>query len=222
MEDAHISPVIITEQPMRQTQHMHMVAIEDQFNGEEIIFEGMCDVESLKKEIKQKYCYAGLEAAATGVGILPLFIYYTACSGPLGCLCAKRVSNSWRLVLTRSRIYYTRKHHCNLRRSANTDIYVDLDDINAISVKINNVETGCCSTANLPTTVAIDLKVGRRHDLLPRAHWCNQSLLEICILKCCSRSSPGERFVNVSFTHCANAEEFVQAVKQQMGSTMKQ
>ena len=218
MEDAHISPVTIIEQPKRQIQHMHMVANEDRFNGEEIVFEGMCDVETLKKEIKQVYCNAGLQAAATGVGILPLFIYYTACSGPLGCLCAKRVSNSWRLVLTRSRIYYTRKHHCCLCRSANTDVYVDLDDINAISVKVNEVETGCCSTANLPTTVAIDLKVGCRHDLLP--HWCNQSLLEICILKCCS--SPEERFVKLSFTHCANAEEFVQAVKQQMGSTKKQ
>jgi hypothetical protein len=90
-----------------------------------------------------------------------------------------------------------------------------LDDINAISVQINNVETGCCSTAKLPTRVAIDLKIGRRHDLLP--HWCNQSLLEICKTRCFS--SPEERFVTLSFTHCANAEEFVKAVKQQMEAT---
>lgn len=210
-EDACISPVTITEQPVQRTQHL--VANEDQFNGEEIVFEATCDVETLKKEIKQAYCNAGLRAAATGVGVLVTLIYYAAFSGPLGCICAKRVSNSWRLLLTRSRIYYTRKHHCYLCHSADTDIYIDLDDINAISVQYNIVETGCFSTANLPTTVAIDLKVGRRYDLLP--HYCTQSLLEICMTKCCSQP-PEEKFAKLSFTHCANAEEFVQAVKQQM------
>lgn len=210
-EDPCISHVTITEQPV-QKQIRQLVANENQFNGEEIIFKATCDVESLKREIKQIYCNAGMQVIVTGVGALVILIYYAACSGPLGCICAKRVSNSWQLLLTRSRIYYTRKHHCCLCRSANTDIYIDLDDINGISVQNNNVETGCCSTANVPTTVAVDLKVGRRYDLL--THWCTQSLLEICIIKCCS--SPEEKSVKLSFTHCANAEEFVQAVKQQM------
>lgn len=203
-KDMCISHVTITEQPVQQMQCL--TPKEDQYNGEEIVFEAMCDVENLKREIKQAFCKAGLQVVATGMGVLVILVYYAACSGPLGCICAKRVSNSWRLLLTKSRIYYTRKHHCYLCSSANTDVYVDLDDISEISVQTNNVETGCCSTADLPTTVAIDLKVGCRNDLLP--------LLEICITKCFS--SPEERFVKLSFTHCANAEEFVQAVKEQM------
>ena len=208
-EDTCISRVAITEQPVHRTQCL--VANEDQYNGEEIVFEATCDVETLEKEIKQEYCNKGLRAVSTGIGALVILIYYAACSGPLGCICAKRVSKSWRLLLTRSRIYYTQKHHCYVCRSANTDVYVDLNDISAISVQTTIVETGCWSTTNLPTTVAIDLKVGCRPDLLP--HWRQE---ESCITRCFTSESPEERSVKLSFTHCANAEEFVQAVEQQM------
>ena len=107
LEDVCISHVTITEQPVQWTQHL--MANEDQFNGE-----ATCDVETLKKEIKQVCCNAGLQAAASGLGVLVILIYYAACSGPRGCICAKGVSNSWWLLLTRSWIYYTRKHHCML------------------------------------------------------------------------------------------------------------
>ena len=188
-----------------------------EYDGEEVIFEATCDAVNLKREIKQHYFYAGMHAAITGLGALVYLGYLAVLSGPLGCICARRVADSWRLLLTRSRIYYTRKHHCCVCHCADTDIYVDLCDIDTIESQTARVATGCCSSADLPTTVAIALKKGRRFDLLP--HWCTQSLLEICLFRCCT--SPEERFVKLSFTHCSDAEEFVQAVKQEMQATQQ-
>lgn len=202
-EDTHVPYMAITEQPVQLTQHL----VADVEEGEEIIFEGTCDIETLRKEVKQQYCTIGMLSSISLVGILVGLVF----CGPVGCMCANRVSNSWQLLLTNSRIYFTRKHHLYLCPSANTNIYVDLDDVNEISVQSKSVETGFCSVTSFQTTVAVYLKAGRRHDLLP--HCCNQSLFQIIAQ---SQIPPEERIVRLSFTHCANAEEFVQAVKQQL------
>ena len=123
--------------------------------------------------------------------MLVILIYYAACSGTLGCMCAKTLESVQFMAIatvTRSRIYYTRKHHCCLCCAV----------------------MGCCSTANLPTicsAMAVPLKVGHRYDLQILSHWCTQSLLEICIANQNAALLPSQKSIKLSFTHCANMED---------------
>ena len=202
----------ISQQPYSQADLPAIIRAGDEthYDGEEIIFEATCDEVNLKREIKRHYVYAGMQGVITGLGALVYLVYLAALSGPLGCICATRVAKSWRLLLTRSRIYYMRKHHCYVCSCADTDVYVDLSDIDKIEMQTAVTEKGCCSYSHLPTTVALELKKGQRLDLLP--NWCVRPLQECFI-------PPEETFVKLTFTHCSNAEEFVQAVQQQMQAT---
>ena len=152
------------------------------------------------------YVNIAFRAVASGLVFL---VYLVVLSGPLGCICATRVAKSWRLLLTRSRIYYMRKHHCYVCSCATTDVYIDLTDIDKIEMQTAIIEKGCCSISDpLATTVALELKHGRRPDLHPNAG-CVQPLQGFI-------APENESFVKLTFTHCSNAEEFVQAVQQQM------
>ena len=179
---------------------------------EQVIIEAVCDVDNLQTEIKKAFFYSGLTASYSGAGAL-VVLCWCLISIPLGCYCAKRVANSWLLQLTSSHIYYARKHHCYLCKSANTDIEVDISDVNTAYVQMAKVDTGCCSSQQLPTTAVVELKPGRRIDLLP-----NRCLTEGC-LSCLSGSDHDATVVKPSFTHCVNAEDFVNAVKQQIGTS---
>ena len=179
---------------------------------EQVLIEAVCDVDNLQTEIKNTFFYSGLNATYTGAGAF-VVLCWCLISIPLGCYCAKRVANSWLLHLTSSHIYYARKHYCCLCKTANTDIEVNLSDVNKAYVQMANVDTGCCSSQQLPTTVVVELKPGRRVDLLP-----NRCLTESC-LGCLSESDREATVVKLSFTHCVNAEDFVNAVKQQVGAS---
>ena len=198
---------IISEQPRLSDEETH-------YNGEKIVFEADCDVRHLKRGIWKLYCCACVPWILVSF-LLILFIsllyalvmivgsvYCIFCSGPLAYFCGRRVSNSWRLLLTRSRIYYTYKHPGCECRAKDTNLQVDLDDICKIYVQDAKVATGCllCTTA-VPTTVVAELKQGRRLDLVPL-------LLQ----------KAGHTSAKLYFTHCANAEEFVRAVEHQIQS----
>ena len=86
------------------------------------------------------------------------------------------------------------------------NIQVELDDINKMYVQNTKVAKGCLSTTIVPTTVVAELKQGRRLDLLPRNRQQRRQPL------------PNNTFVKLYFTHCANAEEFVRAVENQIQS----
>ena len=194
---------------------------ETHYNGEQIIFEAACDADHLKKDVRRACCcclvpHTALHLIYTIVAILKTLglylimclMYIVLCGWPCGCLCGKRVAGSWRLLLTRSRIYYMHKHACCLCRSYNTNLRIDLDDVGNIYVQNAKVSTGYFSpSAIVPTTVVAELKQGRRFDLLPhKGSWLarRQSTNPVC--------------VKVYFVHCANAEEFVQAVRHQIES----
>ena len=115
-----------------------------------MIFEAVCNVDSLQDEIKDSFFDLPLRLAVLAS------LYLVFCSIPLGVYYGKRVSDSWRLFLTKSRIYYKRKHHCCLCRSANTDIYVALTDVNAVYVDTIPMQRGCYSN---PEVMATDLVI---------------------------------------------------------------
>ena len=201
-----VSYGIISEQPRSRPLGYDAT----HYNGEQIIFEANCDAHHLKKEIWKSVCCAPVPRNTISllltlkgfvVWILVSPIYWIFCSGPLGCVCSRRVANSWRLLLTPSRIYYTHKHQCCLCRSTDTNIQVNLNDIGKMYVQNNKVPTGCFSTSTVPTTVVIELKHGHRLDLLSR-----------------QQRRTNSTFVKLYFTHCANAEHFTQAVEHQMQS----
>ena len=182
-------------------------------NGEQIVIEAVCDVDNLQTEVRNTYIWSALDTNSYGAGVLVL-LCWLGISIPLGCYCGKRVANSWRLFLTNSSIHHVRKHHCCLCSSANTDVHIKLSDVSAVSLKMALGETVCCSSPKqLPTTVVVTLKPGRRLDLLP--HWC---LREGACLDCLlgRRRINNDTTVIFRFTHCANAEDFVKAVNQQM------
>ena len=165
----------------------------DYINGERTIFEATCDIFHLRNEVEHGCIRLGLRYCLLGVAI----------TYPLGLYCGKRVSNSWQLCLTRSGIHYMRKNHFFCCSSCNTNTHVDLSDISKVYVSTTGVENGLdvCNTETLPTAITIELNPDRRVDSGTYG-----------ISTCCGCV----RFNSVLFTHCANAEEFVQAVQQQM------
>ena len=191
-------------------------AVKDkQINGKEKIFEGICDNTNLKREIGSLYCDRVLLITLLGTLCCPLlvFSYLALCHGPIGCICARRVANSWKLLLTRSRIYYTRKHSFFTCRCADIDIYVDLADIELV----HRTQTiagpqGCCNCccrmdSEVSTTVVVQLKKGRRSDLLEK---------ECAVRIDSSTENIASAVVSLKFTHCSNADEFIQAVQKQI------
>ena len=205
---AHSENSMITIQPLSRSKNINNNSNKcNEYDGEPILFEAMCDTDRLKAEVKVHFCTAPLQTFYTGAGALVVLCMWAA-SFPLGCYCGKRVANSWRLFLTSSRIYYQRKNECCLCHSCHDDMYIDLSDINTIWVQSAAVNTGYCGTAELPTTVAVELKPGHREELL--RHW----YFTEGVFGCCKNHD--NRVFKLSFSHCANAEEFVQAVEQQM------
>ena len=210
---------IISEQPRSRSFGYER---ETHYNGEQIIFEASCDVRHLKRAIWKETCCAPIPLWQENIIVVihcfvfwhgfPLsliinLIYWLFCSIPLGCWLVKRVTNSWRLLLTTSRIYCTTKDTSCPCCSKPYYIQLDLDDISQMYVQDAKVVTGCLSTTILPTTVVIELKPGRRLDLYPRTG-----------LRCCPRKPLPDDTVKLYFTHCANADDFVRVVENHIQS----
>ena len=194
---------VISAQPQPQ-QSTSAKDTEGLYNGEEIIFEATCDTNSLKWGIRQNYCCAGLQPVRGIIGVLVVGLCLLFICVPLAFYCSERVSHSWRLFLTRSQLHYIRKHESHL---GNIEIHLDLSDINYVCVQNAFVDTGCCSAQNLPLNVVVALKSGCKEMMLQQIE---QGFADYTCVQ----------FVNnivlITFTHCANAEEFVQAVQRQI------
>ena len=180
-------------------------------NREQIIMEAVCDSENLQKTTCSSFFWAGA-VTATAAGLLPAFCW-CAIGIPLGHYLGQRAASSWRLYLTSTALHYRESQACTCCYSTSEDAgmnYVDLSDVQDITVEMNYVEGGCgCDSKTLPTTVNLVLKPGRRHDLFP--HWCNRPLIDTCFNPITSESS-----VTLKLNHCINAADFVKAVKEQM------
>ena len=179
--------------------------------GEAIIKEGICDHTALKIEVANHLgCTTGLALGA--LGILPLICWCAICY-PLGCYCGRKIADSWRLHLTQSMIHHKRAIPGSCRKGI--DIRLDLADISSISVENTTVDEGYGPLALchkiVPTSIKLKLKPGKRQDLIPP--WYSGGCIHICI-NLWQRSHG----VVVLIRHCANAEEFVEAVKRQMTS----
>jgi hypothetical protein len=177
---------------------------------EEIIMEATCDGEHLTEDNCVKCCYAPfLQGTAGGYGIITI-LCWCAIAPPIGWLCGRRVAKSWTLQLTKTAVHHKRKHHLYLCSSFDTNVSIDLDDIDSITIEETRVEKWwCCFLSDsYPTTVCLLLKPGRRQDL-----FATPGLLHCCILHCgCLEDAQ----MILKFPHCLDAEEFVQKVKQQM------
>ena len=136
---------------------------------------------------------------------------YCCFSVPCGFYCAKRVSDSWRLFLTRSQLHYMRKDECCLCRSTNTDIHLDLSDIyNKTYVQDDELDTGCCTSSTLPTTVAVEFKPDCQETIVKRirehvccqSSWCWVFAYQVC-------GNVNNNIIMLSLTHCANAGQLI-------------
>ena len=104
-----------------------------------------------------------------------------------------------------------RKHSFCICRCADIDIYVELADIEMVHRTQTVAEPQeCFSRTEVPTTVTVQLKKGRRNDL--RQADCATRIGNSAQ----ATASPEETVIQLAFTHCSNAEEFVQAVQQQI------
>ena len=190
------------------TQPKSQMLVED---GEQIVMEAICDNENLQKVTCSRFVWTGA-VPMTAAGLLPGLIW-CAVGIPMGRYLGHRAADLWRLYLTRTALHYreSRNPVCSCCLSADDTgmRHVSLSDVQAITVETNYVEGSLCGcdAKTLPTTVKVVLKPGRRHDLLP--HWCNRPLLEVCL-------TTSESPVVLTLNHCANAENFVKAVKEQM------
>lgn len=99
----------------------------------------------------------------------------------------------------------------------NTDIHLDLSDIDKIYVQDAELDTRCCTSSTLPTNVAVEFKPDHQEMIIQhiREHACCQS--RWCwVFAYQVRGNVNNNIITLSLTHCANAEEFVQAVQQQI------
>lgn len=209
---------VISQQPQASERPPSTANKNAQYNGEEIIFEGICDMENVKRVVGCLYCDRVLLIGFLGTLCCPLlvFSYLLFCHGPIGCICAHRVANSWKLLLTHSRIYYMRKHSFCICRCADIDIYVELADIELVHRTQTIAEPqGCFCKTEVPTTVTVQLKKGRRNDL--RLADCATRIGDSAQ----ATASPEETVIQLTFTHCSNAEEFVRAVQQQIDTIQR-
>ena len=118
---------VISQQPRVSEQSPSVANNDMQLYGEEIIFEGICDTENLKREEGCLCCEVVPSIAGIGTAACPILscIYLVLCHGPVGCFCARRVANSWKLSRIR-RIHYTRKNHLFVCRCADENIHIEL------------------------------------------------------------------------------------------------
>jgi hypothetical protein len=184
-------------------------------HGEVIIMEATCHAEHLVTDLTVRCCFvASYMAFATAIATNGVCGICWFAAVPIAWCCGKRVAKSWTLQLTETAVHHRRKHGCYLCTSADTNVRIDLEDIETITVEQTRVNKHCFQGVEKhPTTVCLRLKPGRRHDLLPHDCSCRES---VGILEC--TNTAGARSILVMFPHCQNAEEFVEKVKQQKQS----
>ena len=165
-------------------------------NGELIIYEGNCWCEGIKSHVQNYYCVLAL----SGFGLpLPVTI-------PLGIFCAKTGCEKWRLYLTNKSVCFdpvSNFPQCSFGTGRAT-IRIAITDIEAIQTQSNIVSAGCCSYGRniaSPKTIQIEVKLGTQYSG-----------------KCCGLVEIPTVY-EVYF--CSNAEEFVEAVKKQMNTMVR-
>ena len=107
-------------------------------------------------------------------------------------------------------LYLTSKSLCFVQFSigmayclGSRTVCIALTDIEAIQVQTHLIRAGCCNYGlkiGTPTTIQIELKVGAKSEFS-------------IINKCCFVDLP----TVIAVHYCDNADEFVAAVKKQMG-----
>ena len=187
---------------------IHQQPLLKETDDEEIIMEATCDGEHLAEDICVRCCYAPFNQGMAGSYGIITILCWCAIAPPIGWLCGRRVAKSWRLQLTKTVVHHKRKHHLYLCSSADTNVCIDLDDIDSVTVDQTSVDKWwCCFFADsYPTTVRLFLKPGRREDLYPENLCC-------CIPGC---GFTEKTQLTVKFPHCLDAEEFVRKVNQQL------
>ena len=87
--------------------------------------------------------------------------------------------------------------------------------MNAVYVDTIPMQRGCYSNPEVMATDVVIVELKREC----REEFFHQSTDQGCLAGCCTTVYMYEnRIVKLRFTHCANAEEFVEAVKQQLQS----
>lgn len=171
-------------------------------NGELILMEGMFDYGNVQKDMNAECCCLGgicIPFGLTAVAVvLALGLCRLAICVPIGCCMVASKARSWRLYLTSSAIhYYEGTSCCGCSGSKEDKIKrINLQDIHTIKVDMNRVKGICSSSECVPTAITVILKPG-------------------CAIRNII-SGDASQCVSLRINNCANAEEFVNAVNQQM------
>ena len=165
--------------------------------GELILFEGICWSEGLKDFVHRYYC---------GLGIGCFFGLGLACCIPIGNCCANKACDTWRLYLTDKSLCFDTKimYSPQCAYGSSTTFRIALTDIEAIQVVSGIVNAGCCGYGRKiasPTSIQVEIRLGS-----PLSAKC-----------CCFWELP---FV-ITVYYCHNANEFVEAVKKQMNTMIR-
>ena len=164
-------------------------------NGELILFEGICWCDGIKTFLGDYYRRWG-KATLCGLGVL--------CCVPLGNHYANIACDAWQLYLTNKSIYFHERLVYGPGCIART-VCIAITDIEAIQVesRVETVDEGCgCLGQKIapPKTIDIEIRKGT-----PNA------------VKCCG----WELSTVLRLEYCDNADEFVEAVKRQMTTMVR-
>ena len=185
---------VIESQPLASDTALQHQKFDDE--GELIVFEGVCWCEGLKKAVK--LCYCSLSITTYGLG-LPLFY-------PLGIFCANKACDVWQLYLTSKSLCFVQFNVGMAYCPGSRTVRIALTDIEAIQAQTRLVRAGCCNYGlkiGTPTTIHIELREGAKSEFS---------------LKCCFVDLP----TVIAVHYCDNADEFVAAVKKQMGIMVRE
>ena len=144
-------------------------------NGEEVVFEGVCNKTGVCGEVFWIYFYASV------VSLLGMIILI-----PIGIICSIKATRDWKLYLTRNRVVYRQPiGMC----CCDTNYNIPFSDIQDIST--------------VPGTKDILVRMDPEK-VCEYIHWCN-------------RPACGT-LIGLVLSNAANREDFVAAVKREMGN----
>ena len=196
---ASTNPAVIHTQPQPHPEENPTSAICSQQqmdeNGELIIMEGICDQDGLKVAVSDIYHFL---AVRMGIIWLPIVL-------PMGIFCGAKAVGIWRVYLTSTSLHFVDFDPACVYFPIKSNKQIALTDIEQINLLNPVVRAGfrCCAVGTKlgsPTTVQVEIKPNGAKEFFP-----------LCC-RCCATDLP----IVIKIDFCANAVEFVEAVKQQM------
>ena len=198
---ASTNPAVIHTQPQPHSEENPTSAICSQQqmddNGELIIMEGICDQDGLKVAVSDYYYFL---AVRMGFIWLPIFL-------PIGRFCGTKAVGIWRVYLTSTSLHFVKFDPTCVYFPIKSNKRIALTDIEEINVVNPVVTAGCCylgTKLTSPTTVQVEIKPNGAKEFF----------------SLCCRYCDLPIVINIDF--CANAVQFMEAVKQQMVTMVRE